>query len=91
MLIFLASSMKISQRVSKLLSGHDFQGKRIQKKMQVELWFLFSAHCLIMLYICTRFCENISRGLGVLVPTLFPLRNLQRGIILSGLYLYKVS
>ena len=31
-LIFLPSSMKISQSVSKLLSGHDFQGKRIQKK-----------------------------------------------------------
>ena len=29
------------------------------KKMKVELWFLFSAHCLIKLYICNKFHENI--------------------------------
>ena len=28
--------------------------------MLAELWFLFSAHCLIMLYICTKSHENIS-------------------------------
>ena len=46
-------------------------------EMLVELCFLFSAHRLIMLYICNRFCENNSRGLGVLVQTLFPFGNLQ--------------
>ena len=32
---------------------------------------------------CIKFCENISKGLGVIVQTLFPLCTLQRGIILS--------
>ena len=33
----------------------------------MELLFLFSAHRLIMLYIFTEFCENISKGLKVIV------------------------
>ena len=28
--------------------------------LHVELEFLFSTHCLIMVYICTNFRENIS-------------------------------
>ena len=52
----------------------------------MELWFLFSAHRLIMLYFCTKFCENISKDLGVLVQTLFPLRNLQKSMIQSIMY-----
>ena len=28
-------------------------------KLQVELWFLISARCVIMLYICTKFSENV--------------------------------
>ena len=32
--------------------------------MKVELWFLFSAHREIMLYICTRFCEKYPEGFG---------------------------
>ena len=51
-------------------------------KMYVELWFfLLLLCCLIMLNISTEFCENISVGLGVIEQTLFPLWNLQRGII----------
>ena len=30
-----------------------------EKKM-VELWFLFSAYCLMKLYICSKFHENID-------------------------------
>ena len=33
-------------------------------KIKVELWFLFFVHRLIMLYICTKFCENISKEFG---------------------------
>ena len=29
-------------------------------KNVVELWFLIAAHCLIVLYICTKFHENTS-------------------------------
>ena len=29
-------------------------------KMEVELWFLFSAYGLLMLYICTKLCETVS-------------------------------
>ena len=32
----------------------------------------FSAHFLIILYICTKFCENISKGFKVIERTLFP-------------------
>ena len=63
--------------VSKLLSVYDFQTEIFQgiqfSKMLVELWFFFSDLHLIMLYICTKFCENILKGLGVIVRTLFPL------------------
>ena len=30
--------------------------------MQMDIWFLFSANCLIVLEICTKFCENILDG-----------------------------
>ena len=41
-------------------------------KMLVELWFLISAHRLMMLYICTKFRENISKGFKVFERTRFP-------------------
>ena len=31
----------------------------------MELQLLFGAYCLMMLYICTKFCENISKGFRV--------------------------
>ena len=34
----------------------------ISVKMLVELWSLFSAYRLIMLYICTKFQEYIYKG-----------------------------
>ena len=37
----------------------------------MELWFLFSAHCLIVLYISTKFHENISKGFKVIERTQF--------------------
>ena len=36
-----------------------------------SIWFLFSANCLIMLYICTKFHENISKGFKVTELTQF--------------------
>ena len=32
--------------------------------MQVELWFLISEHCLVVLHTCTKFRENISNANG---------------------------
>ena len=42
-------------------NGHNSEKKMpvSVKKMPVELWFLFSAYHLIMLYIYTKFHENI--------------------------------
>ena len=37
----------------------------------MELWFLFSAHCLTNLYICTMFHENIDDRFKVMVDTIF--------------------
>ena len=39
--------------------------------MYVELWNLFSVHYLMMLYIRTRFRENISEGFRVIERTRF--------------------
>ena len=37
--------------------------------MKVELWSLFSAHRLMILCICTKFHENISKGFRVIART----------------------
>ena len=34
-----------------------------------ELWFMCSASYLMMLYICVKFLENITNGMGVLERT----------------------
>ena len=47
----------------------------------VELQFLFSAHCLIMIYICTKFGESILKSLRVMEQTRFQYLLFQRGII----------
>ena len=31
-----------------------------------ELWFIYSAHRLIVVYTCVKFCENISDGIKVM-------------------------
>ena len=46
---------------------------------------LFSAHPMIMLYICSKFYENISKAFRVIELTWFPELNFQRGFILSKL------
>ena len=40
--------------------------------MKTELRFLFSANCLMLLYICTKFSENILYGFTVIERTLCP-------------------
>ena len=80
--IFVPSFAKISQKVSKLLSGHYFQIKFAKghslKKCRSSYG---SAHRLITLYICTKFRENISKSFKVFEQTRFPNRNFPRGII----------
>ena len=44
------------------LSLEKFQMGIISQKLKVELQFLFSAHCLILVYFCTQFHENIFDG-----------------------------
>ena len=51
--------------------------------MYMELQFLFSEHCLIMVNICTKSLENILNGLRFMEQTGFQYLLLQRGIIPS--------
>ena len=39
---------------------------------------LFPAHCLIILYICKKFHENIARGFRVIEWTRFPISNFSK-------------
>ena len=39
----------------------------------------FSAHCLIMLFICTKFRENILRDIRGIEQTRFPIFNFSKG------------
>ena len=45
--------------------GHD------SVKEYMEVQFLFSAHCLVTFYSCTKFCENILKGFNVIERTRF--------------------
>ena len=47
----------------------------------MELWFFFSAHCLVMFYIFTKFHENIINGIKIIERTRFSYEKFQRGII----------
>ena len=47
----------------------------------MKLQFLFSAYCLMVLYICIKFCKNISNGFKVIERTQFANLLIQRGII----------
>ena len=49
--------------------------------MYVDLWFLFSAHRLMVVYISTKFHENILHGIKVIERTRFPSEKFQRAII----------
>ena len=41
--------------------------------------FLFSANCLMMLYICIKFHENISKGFRAIDRLLFPYSGFSKG------------
>ena len=47
--------------------------------MYVEVRSLLSAYLLIMLYICTKFNENISKGFRVIERTRLPIFNFSKG------------
>ena len=65
---------------------NNFQWGMIPSKMQVELRYLFSAHCLIVLCICTKFCENISKAFRVTEGHDFPTKIFKGSyIILSNM------
>ena len=73
----------------------------------MELRFLFSAHRLIMVYICTKFHENILHGIKLIERTRLSYQKFTGGnnsiknvggvrVLLctssdDGLYLYKIS
>ena len=47
--------------------------------MLVELWSLFSAYCLMMLYICIKFHENILKGVRVIEGLIFSFSGFSKG------------
>ena len=62
--IFLPCFIKISLTVLKLYRADKIFIRSISKghnftKLQVELQFLFSSHCMILVYFSTQFYENI--------------------------------
>ena len=66
--------MKISQMVFNLQSRQEYMAEMAMFNVQrtitpkvskPELWFMCSAHQLIVLYICVKFGENISHGIRV--------------------------
>ena len=59
--------MKFSWTVQSFRTGTIFilnipAWRIILKKKMVELWVFFSAYCLMKLYICSKFHENIDEG-----------------------------
>ena len=48
-----------------------FKGEQIQKLIDKKLWFLWSERCLMMLYICLKFHENILNGFQAIEQTRF--------------------
>ena len=70
--------MKVSQRISEL------QAQTVGLKLGwMELSYLIYVHCLMMLNVCTKFHENISKGFRVIEPMRFVYCNLLRGITLK--------
>lgn len=72
LLTILQGEMKISEAVCKLQKGHTnmtgiiiytFQRATTPKAHILELWFLYSAQCIIMIYICIKIRkkENIEQ------------------------------
>ena len=56
--------MKISQRISELLSGQDLPTKIFNYADGVTLFVL--SYRLIVLYMCTKFCEKNLKGFRVI-------------------------
>ena len=52
--------------IGKISKGHNSV-----KHLRVELQFLFSAHRLMMVYICTKYHENILDGMEIIEQTRF--------------------
>ena len=69
-----------ASRKSKLLKGHKYmtgitiynvQMAVLQKACNSELWFLCSAHHIMVIYICIMFQGNISNSFQVTEITIF--------------------
>ena len=45
----------------------------------MELWYLFSAYCPMLLYVCIKFHENISKGLRAIEGLLFQYSGFSKG------------
>ena len=60
--------------IAKTLKGHN------SVKILMELQFFFTTHCLFMLFICTKFHENILDRVKVIERTEFSYQNFQMGI-----------
>ena len=77
--------MKIFSRVLKLYSGNDFHRKHFKGHNSVKKcrwsYSSFTAHRLMVTYICTNIHENILDGIKVIERTRFSLEKFQRGII----------
>ena len=70
--------MKISKKVFNLRSGHKYMVEmamfNVQRKIspkvgKSELWFMCSALCFMVPYICAKFPENIMNGIRVIERT----------------------
>ena len=76
LIIFVPSKVKISKKVSALLSSNDFQIKTFKVKGHYSLLINVSGDVVLVLCtssdhacICTKFHENISKGFRVTVLT----------------------
>ena len=56
------------------------KGHYSAKKKEQELQFLFSTRPLMLVYICTKFHENIPEGIKVIEQTRFSLEKFQRRV-----------
>ena len=61
--------------IGKILKGYN------SVKIKVKLQFLLSAHCLKVVYICTKFHENTLDCIKVIERTRFSWEKFQRGVI----------
>ena len=62
MMVYICTKFQETAKISK---GHN------SIKIYVELWFLFSAHHLMVVYISTKFHENILEGIKIIERTRF--------------------